>query len=151
MRSNSDTSSKNNPPVNTPEDTPWTEVIRTGTSKTVPPSEAQDAPRTTLTQGSSSSTLHHVRISNSFNKLIPYICLWHLCDKPLSRSFWRGGHGIYGIERRNNDTVVAHVNPISSRQKKRETKMQFSRTRHKGRHRTWLGPWRVVGMCRSRL
>ena len=64
---------KSNPSNGSLSEDNWSKVIRKGKGKVGTPLERQDVPHSTMMQGSTSCNTQQVRVSNSFNELIPFV------------------------------------------------------------------------------
>ena len=117
-------------PTKPPDEEGWTDVTRKGKTKVLVPTAIIEGPRT-VTQASTSSTFPHVKISNSFNELIPYVYE----DRETDCSEASFEDDTREVKGPMPTTINAHNRPTSSRQKKKEAKAQFSKSRPKGRHR----------------
>lgn len=132
----------------------WTEVRRKQRGKEVVPMVEQVTPREiagamkahgsgrqqslvptiskpqTMIHGSTSFDSRHISTSNSFNGLIPYE--YDLHDDDQSQDDTEEALDVQA----NPAIRPAPLGPMSARQAKKEAKMQFSRSRPKGRHRS---------------
>ena len=93
-----------------------------------------------MAQGSTSSSSQHIKISNSFNELVPYAY-----DSKENAQPQECAEAILAEDPKDKEDIThsevedvvdtTHVSHISSRQRKKEAKNLFSGSRPKSRHR----------------